>query len=352
MRLFHLRTPPMAFGLDLSNTTAKIAQLRRAGKNFVIEALTEIPISPNLIKDGEIQNAEQFNSELNKFLQVYRKDLVEGVIISLPEAKTFIQTIVIPKHNTAALAQQLDDALPEYLPLPLNEMYQDSAVLAETDKEWRVVTGAAPKNIVDNYIQLLESSHLIPVALDIQAMAIARALIPDKETRRRTRAIIDLGRHRASLIIHDQKAVQFTMSLPIAGERITENIAQELNLTLEQAEKAKITCGLDPMRCEGVLRNILEQMVEDLVKRVAEAREYYQDHFIDAHDFEEVLLTGGGAYLLCLDQVLSEVLKIPVKLGNPWENIRLSSAPQLTAPLRFTNVLGLALRGAEGEMVV
>lgn len=352
MPLFNLRTPPMAFGLDLSDTTVKIAQLRRAGKNFVIEALAEMPISPNLIKDGEIQNAEQFNPELNKLLQAYRKDLVEGVIVSLPEAKTFIQTIVISKHNSTILASQLEEALPEYLPLPLNEMYQDSAVLNETDKEWRVITGAAPKNIVDNYIRLLDSSHLIPVALDIQAMAIARALIPAKESSRRTRAVIDLGRHRASLIVHDQKAVQFTMSLPIAGEQITENISQELNLTMEQAEKAKVTCGLDPARCEGVLRNILEQMVEDLVKRVAEARDYYQDHFVDAHDFEEVLLTGGGAYLLCLDQVLSDVLKIPVKPGNPWENIRLTSASQLDAPLRFTNVLGLALRGTEGEIVV
>lgn len=352
MRLFHLRTPPMAFGLDLSDSTVKIAQLRRTNKNFVIEALTEMPIGPNLIKDGEIQNTEQFNTEFNKLLQTCRKDLVEGVIVSLPEAKTFVQTIIIPKHNSASLTQQLEEALPEYLPLPLNEMYEDSAMINETDKEWRVVTGAAPKNIVDNYIQLLDSSRLIPIALDIQAMAIARALIPAKETRRRTRAIIDLGRHRASLIIHDQGAVQFTMNLQISGERITENIAQELNLTMEQAEKAKVTCGLDPTKCEGVLRNVLEQMVDDLVRQVAEARDYYQDHFVDAHDFEEVLLTGGGAYLLYLDQVLSEVLKIQVKLGNPWENIRVATVSQLADPLRFTNVLGLALRGAEGEMVV
>lgn len=342
----------MAFGLDVSDTTIKIAQLRRVGKNFVIEVLAEMPISPNIIKNGEITNIEQFNSEFNKLLQVRRKDLVEGVIVSLPESKTFVQTVVIPKHNTTSLSEQIAEALPEYLPLSLNEMYQDNAVLDETDKEWRVVTGAAPKNIVDGYIQLLDTAHLIPVALDIQAMAIARALVPAKETQRRTRAIIDLGRHHASLIIHDQNTVQFTMSLPIVGEQITEKIARELNLTQEQAEKAKIACGLDPNRCEGVLRNILEEMVENLIKHVAEARDYYQDHFIGAHDFEEILLTGGGAYLLCLDQVLSDVLKIPVRLGNPWENIRLTSAPQLSAPLRFTNVLGLALRGAEGETII
>lgn len=350
--LFALKNAPIAFGLDISDTTVKIAQLRRSGRTFVAELIKEIIIPPGLVKNGEIQNIQQLASELIKLFSPFRKQLTDGVIASLPESKTFIQTIVIPKSDGSTLPAQLAESLPEYLPLPLEEMYQDNAVIDETNNNWQIVIGAAPKTSVDNYIQLLESMHLIPVALDIQAMAIARTLLPAKEPRYRTRAIIDIGRHHASLIIHDQNTIQFTMSLPISGEQITDNIAKELNLSTDQAEKAKIICGLDPNKCEGVLRTVLEGIVDNLIKKISEARDFYQDHFINSRDIEEIILTGGGAYLLNLDQVLSEILKVPAKLGDPWENAHIASLPNLKAPLQYSTVIGLALRGASGEETV
>src|SRR3989344_4036329 len=139
------KTPASAFGLDLSDSAVKIAQLRRAGRNFVIESLIEMPIPEGLVKEGEAQNIDEFSQPLIKLLAPHRKELADGVIVSLPESKTFIQTILIAKHEGRTFIQQLEEALPAYLPLPLEEMYQDSAIIGETDKEWRVITGAAPK---------------------------------------------------------------------------------------------------------------------------------------------------------------------------------------------------------------
>ena len=122
MSLFSLRTPPTAFGLDLSDTAVKIAQLRRAGRTFIVESLTEIVVPPDLLKNGEIQDAEHLAVELTKRLVPHQKTLVEGVVVALPESKTFVQTITIAKKEGAAFEQQLLEALPEYLPLPLEEM--------------------------------------------------------------------------------------------------------------------------------------------------------------------------------------------------------------------------------------
>jgi len=45
--LFALKNAPIAFGLDISDTTVKIAQLRRSGRSFVAELIKEM-IIPSL----------------------------------------------------------------------------------------------------------------------------------------------------------------------------------------------------------------------------------------------------------------------------------------------------------------
>ena len=350
--MFPIKNEPLAFGLDLSDTTIKIAKLRRAGRQHAVDLLEEFVIPPGLITNGEIQNIDNLGKELNQLLLPFKKQLPDGVITALPEAKTFIQTIVLPKKENSVLSEQLETAIPEYLPLPLEEMYLDNAIIEETSNDWTVIIGAAPKTVVDDYIKLLESLNFLPVALDIQGTAIARAVIPETEPIYYPRVIIDIGRHCSNLIVHDHHSVQFCMSLPISGENITNGIAAELNLSNEQAEKAKIMCGLDPEKCEGVVKKILEESTDKLTTRVNEAKVFYQDHFPNPGSIKEIILTGGGAYLINLDTYLSDILKVPTRLGNPWENIHLKGQLDKKPLLKYATVIGLAIRGVDSEPTI
>lgn len=337
-------TPPQAFGLDISDDSIKIAQFRKRGANVIIDVLISANLPKDTIINGEIKQPDILTNSIKETIEPYKKILSKGVIASLPEPKTFIEVITIPKKEDVLFAAALTEAIPEYVPFLIDEIYFDTKLIEENDKAWKVVIGAAPKYTVDDYLLAIDKAGLIPMVLDIEATSIANSVIPNTETTPKTRAIIDLGQRRASLIVHDFGTVQFTMSLPIASETITESIASGLDLTKQQAEKTKLMCGLHPEKCEGILRQILEDMVNKLVDRIQDGRKYYLNHFQQNRDIEEIILCGGGAHLLSLDKVLSDTLSLPTRTGNMWQNIKVRNVEKIDSELRFATVTGLAIR--------
>ncbi|PJE75833.1 hypothetical protein COV04_02720 [Candidatus Uhrbacteria bacterium CG10_big_fil_rev_8_21_14_0_10_48_11] len=348
---FSLRSPrpPSAFGLDLSDDTLKIAQLRYHGKKITVDVLIEKRLPAKAIVDGEIKNIDAVSEALATVYGEQRHKLISSAIIALPEAQTFITTITVPKKGNTALKQLLQEALPEYLPDSVDKLYIDTQTLSENDTSWIVLVGAAPQILVEPYLAIAERAGVSPLVLDIEPIATANALIPHAETTPKTRAIINLGQRRGNLILHSSGSVLFTASLPISGEAVTEELKEQLKITKEQAEKTKRLCGLDPKKCEGVLRQVLERMVQQLLERIGENQKYYRDHFAAATKIEEIILAGGGAHLIGLDTVLSDALGIPVRLGTLWENVSVETPPELESELRYATVVGLAERALNDE---
>lgn len=334
---FHTST---SLGLDLSDRAAKFFQLRRNRHNYDADLFFERPLPAGIIKNGIIIQKEQLVQELNQCLRPSMKKLSDIVVLSLPDAQTFLRTISIEKPGE--LPDRLLATLPQYLPLPIAEMYYDHVVMGENDQGWQVTIASAARSTVDAYLDVMEALHLIPVALEVQALALARFALAEKSDDHAT-AILDLGGTRSSLIVCDRGTVQFTVSLPIAGDDITQRIAEQLSLNNTEAEKAKRTCGLDAVKCDGALRVVLTDMVDRLTDRIHEAQEYYLDHFPEGRNFAEIIVAGGGAELLGIDEVLQQKLNIPVKRPDGFQRWKIEGKlPE--APLRFATTTGLALR--------
>lgn len=150
--------------------------------------------------------------------------------------------------------------------MDVEEVYFDWQVISSNKNGLKVLTGVAPKNIVDSYVNVLRQCNLIPLVLEIEAAAIARALITESDNK--AKMIIDIGATRTGLIVYDYNTVQFAVSLPISGEKITQEISQTLNLDLRKAEKAKMVCGLDENKCQGALRKILFNTMDNLIEEI------------------------------------------------------------------------------------
>ncbi len=131
--------------------------------------------------------------------------------------------------------------------------------------------------------------------------------------------------------------------MPIAGDDVTKRIAEELKLNSTEAQRAKHMCGLDAVKCDGALRTVLTDMVDHLADRIQQAQEYYLDHFSNGRNFSEIVLAGGGAELLAIDEVLQRKLEIPVKRPDAFHRWKIAGKlPE--ASLRFATTAGLALR--------
>src|SRR3989344_3316336 len=120
---------PAAFGLDISDSSVKVALLRKHGRTVMAEHVFAAPIPDGLIVEGEIKDVPGVASALRRILEPLSKSLPIGVVTALPESKTFLETITVEKQENGVLADRLLEVLPEYLPLPPDEVYRDSALI-------------------------------------------------------------------------------------------------------------------------------------------------------------------------------------------------------------------------------
>lgn len=342
---FRRQAAPSAFGLDISPSGIKYVQLKRTKHGLAVDACGNVPFTIH----GPVHTYT--DQELIQQLVTALKgvSLSKNVVASLPESKTFMEVVNVMKNEQDSFQKRLTETLPEYLPLPVEESYYDSTIIREEGDRWVALVGAAPRATVESYLSVLQAADLIPLVLDIEAPTVVRAVLREAPQVDGATAILDLGQSHAALIIVEHGAIQFTMSLPIAGETVTNDIAAALHLSTTDAEVAKRSCGDHPEQCPSELKTIIEKTVLALTAKVREAELYYADHFTDAGAISRVYLCGGGAHLVLLNHTLSEALKVPVDLATPWHSIE--NAPT-NSPLSLTTALGLALRALDAPNTI
>lgn len=354
-----LTLKPVAFGIDISDFSLKVAKLEKRKGFFHLAMSSTFSIKPGVISAGEIKD-ENTLAEIIRDAVLRTKNLAtKYVVASLPEEKAFLQVIQLPKMKMAELQKAVYFEAENYIPLPIKDVYLDFAVIKPVVNKLDhvdVLLAAFPKNMVDGYMVCLEKAGLKPIALEIESLAISRALIKN-EFANEPLLLLDLGTTRTGFIIFSGYSVRFTASIPVSGQNLSQAVSKVLGIDQEKAEQLKIKYGLERKTKEG--RTVFEALIPsltDLVEQIKKYLEYYKSHASHEHlqsgvrGVARVYLCGGGANLKGFDSFLASELKIPVELGNPWVNILsepLKEVPMLPykESLQYATALGLALRG-------
>ena len=334
------------FGLDISDRALRLVQLKKKGKKIFLNSYNDLTLPPNIIVNGEIKNSDEFGKYLDQLVKTVRgKKLIgKDIITVLPETKTFIKVIRITRPSEENLPDLIKEEVKKHIPLSAEEIYLDWQILNHNNQTTEILIGAAPKAVVDSYLSTLTEHGFTPYAFEIEAAAVVRSLVLDND--HQSKIIIDFGATRSGLIVYEQEAIQFEVSLPIPGNKITETIAKILNLSWEEAEKAKIICGLDIQKCDGALRKILLKPIQDLADQIKETTSFYKTNSPGSNPISEVIICGGGANFTQIDQVLSQNLGLSVKIGDPL--IKINQTRKISIPkdkvLSYCSAIGSALR--------
>lgn len=318
-------------GLDISDLSLKLVQLNKVRGKIKIQTIGKLDLEKNIVHSGEIKNKPELIKAIKKIVSspAYGKVSSEEVVACLPESKTFIKLIEVQKSPNS-LNDIIGQEIEKHIPLPIDEIYYDWQIIDELPDKYNVLIGAAPKEIVSQYTDIFYQSGLSPVALEIEPVAIVRSLLKEEscgaksaknKTDRLNYGIIDIGAKHTSMIFYSGKTILFTVSIPISGEEISLKIAQTLNLTAGQAEKAKIICGLDENKANGVIKDILADTLKNLLEKIKEAITYYENYFSQYGPMNRLLLCGGGANIPDLPEIISRQFSLEVKLADSLTNL-------------------------------
>ncbi|MFA5029253.1 MAG: type IV pilus assembly protein PilM [Patescibacteria group bacterium] len=344
-------TKEIAFGLDISDHCLRLVQLHKRGKKIRLQLYNEISLPSGCLEGGEIKQSKPFLEALVKLIKTRHGHgkLSDEVIAVLPESKTFLKVIDIPLVEKEKINDEIKLVLPQHVPLNIEEVYFDWQIIKTEAEKQTLIVGISPQNIIDSYVAILTQAGLIPTALEIEAAAIARAIVPDQD--QEPKVVIDIGANRTGLFLIEEGFVKFTISLPISGNRLTQLIAEALELDREQAEQAKIVCGLDKNKCHGALLEILSDTIDELCRNILEATNFYRDNFKNAKELKQIMLCGGGACFSEMAANIQNKIKLAAVVANPWQNIINPQNNYFSSgkSQSFITALGLARRGLSPE---
>ena len=342
-------------GLDISDQSVKFIELDRRGRRLAVSRYGEKPIPVGTIESGLIKD----QAALTKVLAaLVAEQKFTQVVISLPEEEAYVVRLSLPIVNPAELRESLELQLEEHIPLPAAEIAFDFEILNQPSPPPRRPTSsdlslsAFPKNTIVDYLTALAAAGLTPLAAEIEAQAIARAV--GRAGDEQLALVVDFGKTRTSFFIVHGEVVLFTATAnQIGGEDITKAVQKNLNLTYAAAEKLKIERGLLTIKNQRALFDsilpIVSVLRDEIVKHYFWWESRRSEQVRPDRSIERIIICGGQATLPGLIDYLNLNLDWPVELGNPWTNIFSFEdyIPELNLnqALRYTTALGLALRG-------
>ena len=344
----------------------RIAKLRNKRGGSVLVSYNEVGIKPDIIKEGLIQNEKALIDIIKLAYSTVKGEKLSTkyAAISLPEEKSFSRVIQVPKMTEEELKLAVPLEAENHIPLTIDKVYLDFQTInshKNNSSHLDLLINAIPKGIVDSYVSCFKGAGLIPCILEVEPQSIVRALVKSGEDILST-IFIDFGRTKTSFIIFSGDSIRFTSSISVSSEQLTAAISDKLGIGFEDAEELKIKYGLTKNKDEGYrdIIKIMSPILNDLVDQIKKYIDFYyghisHDYFSSDNKIEKIVLCGGGVNLKKLPDFISEKLRIPVEIGNPFTNIIMQESKNTPViswekTLSFTTAFGLALRGVSGEI--
>lgn len=348
------------WGLDIGETSLKLAAvIPSANGSYELTNIGQL-IFDDSNSRNILDDPKQLSLKIKQLMEKTqgRKLKSQFIHACIPDTDTFVKLIEIPDMTDEEIPEAVKWASEQHIPLPVDSMYLDWHVVTHDPhhKKITILLGAVKREISNTFTEAIKLAGLIPLSLDVEATAITRALQPlftsektDKPEPNKTYAILDLGATHTSLIIYSQNTIQFVAGIPLDGRNVTEKLAQNLHIATQEAEKAKLICGLTNPDCENALLTILNDDFKAMTAKIKESFDYYNATVDEPRAISELILCGGGAYLDGLDVLCEKELKIPVRHGSLSNSLIIPSELHSfqSHDLSFVTALGLAKKAYE-----
>jgi type IV pilus assembly protein PilM len=322
-----------SIGLEIADRSIEVVELNQDRKNtFKILKKNRIKIRPGIVERGEIKNQEKLNQLVKKAFSQEGIPLNKEVIFGLPEAQCFLNTFVIPKDNEKELLIQ--EKIKENIPYPLEKLVYSYQVLDEGKNEERVIVASTLKSVLKKWSDFFKKEKINVRIFDVEPLAIFRGLVIEKKDR--PICLIDMGAVTTNISFFDEAGLKYNYNILKAGTFFDKVIAKELNISLEEAEKKKLTSDLND---QGEVNFILRREIKDLFSSEIKTK---IDHFeeMSGKEIKSVLLVGGSSKMKGLIDLISYLINKKIVLIS-------SHLKKRNIDIVFAEAIGLALRGIE-----
>ena len=334
-----------AVGLSISDEAITALEIVRRKGAFAVGRFGRRALPPGAVSGGELRRKEEAVAALRSLKEELHLDFVNA---SLSEEKAYLFKTRIPRVPRKEIRSVLNFKLEDNVPVPAAEATFDYSVITGAEPNvldsLDVVVTVLPQKVVEAYAELFAEAGLTPLSFEIEAQAIARAVIAKGD--RGAYLIVNFGDAKTGLFNVSDETVYFTSTAPIGSGAVTDAVLAHLSLHVpaEEVSGAKRapaaqtgSAGADPFHSFGHAVLALKGEVNKLLV-------YWRTHHDQSNEMDKkigtVILTGRRVALQGIDDYLSLSFGLKAEAGNVWRNI--CSLDDYIPPILFEESLEYA----------
>lgn len=333
------------FGLDIGFSSLKVLQLENVGRDKQVVGYGVTHFEPGAIVDGVIKDHESIaKSAYELFANGITGNIsTHRVAVAIPASRTFNRPMKLPHLKSRELEEAVKLEAEQYIPVPLDQLYLDYEIISQTNEETELLAVAVPRRIVDSYMGLIKILGLEAVAMETTISAASRLFV-ETERSDTPSVLIDFGSVSADLTIFDNGLI-VTGTVQGGGDTFTQLISDKLGVTQQEASVIKTKYGLDLSKKQKEILESLNPILNQLVKEIRRMIRYYEERSGSTSKLGQIVTMGGGANMPGLSEYLTNTLRMPVRMCDPWEHLGFGDLqpPHRSEKSMYVTVAGLAL---------
>lgn len=222
---------------------------------------------------------------------------------------------------------------------------------------------------IKNIGRCVRSSELEIGDITLEPLASAEAVLSQEEKEAGV-VLVDIGGGTTDVAIFKDGIIRHTAVIPFGGNVITEDIKEGCAIIEKQAELLKIKFGSawpgenkenEIVSIPGLRGREPKEISMKMLAKIINARviEIIEQVYLEIKNYGHnenkkkliagIVLTGGGAQLKHIKQLVEFVTGMDTRIGYPNEHIASGSDEELSAPV-YATAVGLILKGLESRL--
>jgi type IV pilus assembly protein PilM len=320
----------VAIGLDIGSSAVRVTELeQRRGGTPRLTRYGSVPLPSGAVVDGDVVEPTVVSDALRELWGVAG---VRGrkVAVGLGSQKVTVRQIELPELADAELSDAVRLQAQDQLPMPVDQALLDHVVVdrytvGDGRRNVRVLLVAAEREMVERLLAPVAAARLRPVLVDLDAFALLRSLATPRLMSDDVELVVDVGATVTKIALHRGGGPRFVRMVRLGGDGSTRALQKLLELSWEEAEKAKLDASLamaagadlDP---DDERARVLQNSVQGVITEVRRSLDFFRGQDEDV-EVQRLLLSGGASLTPHLAEQLQGALELPVERGDPLRTI-------------------------------
>ncbi len=308
-------------GLDIGSRTIKAGEVVDGKRGHTLKRFGMIDIPPGAIEDGAVNDAQVVADAIRQLYKTYGfKE--NNVAVSIGGYSVIVKKINVQNMPEEQLQETIQFEAEQYIPFDISDVNLDFQILGESEhnpNQMSVFLVAAKKEMVNDYIDLINMAGLNPIIIDVEAFALQNIFELNYPDEQENIALIDIGAAKTSLNILKGLSSVFMRDVALGCAQINQKISSMIGCSVEEAELLKYGEQPDKISAED-LSGVVSAVVSDWCTEIRRALDFFYSTYPE-DQITRIVLSGGGANISEFRQLLAAETSAKVEMINPFQSL-------------------------------